>query len=185
MKHYAVTLCIILGACNSTLWNFKGAETKGRDDQRIVPPTASRIARPTVQDPAPEEFLYRPTTAKETPREDLFRLIDATEAAYEALGFERPYPLIRIVGPNSPNLSGRHAMAQAMVTEDGKEIVYFNRDWLMSGQPLDGTVMHEYAHFETWRRYGYRVSSHGREFWSVCTSVTSPQNCKEYGERFG
>ena len=74
-------------------------------------------------------------------------------------------------------------MATALINEDGKEIVYFNREWLTSGRSLKGVVIHEYAHFETWRRYGHNVKPHGREFWALCAQATARKNCTAYEGR--
>ena len=105
--------------------------------------------------------------------------------AYEALDLEKPYPLIRIVKPGHKGLGSRSALATATVEEDGKEVVYFNRYWIASGKPMGGVVMHEYAHFKTWRRFGHDVQPHGREFWGVCVVVTARSNCTTYEGRFG
>lgn len=176
--------CLILVGCNSIpFWG--SSDKKSRARAEVKPPVASVMVRPTIQDPAHTAFQYRPTTAKETPREDLLRLINATNGAYEALGFREPYPLIRIVGPNDSRLSSRQALATATIDENDKEVLYFNREWIASGRPMQGVVTHEYAHFQTWRQYGHRVYEHGREFWAVCTAATNRKNCTKYEGRFG
>ncbi|MEL7111226.1 MAG: SprT-like domain-containing protein [Pseudomonadota bacterium] len=111
-----------------------------------------------------------------TEREHLFRMIDELDLAYEALAFQKPYPLTRIA-ERSPHL-GRNAQATAIITEDGKEILYIRRSYLNAGHPLRGLIRHEIAHFKTWRMYGTDVALHGFEFKSVCQRVTHYRECK-------
>lgn len=183
MRPKLVLLCLILGGCNSIPFFGKPSE-KGRAELDLRPPMASISARPTLQDTAPAEFKYIPTDKSQTSRDDLFRLIDATNEAYEVLGFEKPYPLIRIVKPGHKGLGSRSAIATATINQDGKEVVYFNRYWLASGRPMRGVVLHEYAHFQTWRKFGRDVHPHGREFWAICTQVARKDDCTRYEGRF-
>ncbi len=179
MRTKIIALTLILGGCSSIPFFGKPSEI-GRAAMDVGPPAASVTVRPTIQDTAPAEFKYIPTNKSQTDRDDLFRLIDATNEAYEVLGFEKPYPLIRIVKPTHPRLGSRSALATATLNEDGKEVVYFNRYWVASGKPMRGVVIHEYAHFQTWRRFGHAVHPHGREFWGICTQATARKNCTTY-----
>ncbi len=180
----ALGALVILASCNST--PFWGASNKKEQAVNAgSPPTASFTARSTVSDAVLREYKYVPSQSSRTSREDLFRLIAATNNAYDKLGLEKPYPMTRIVNAGHRSLGSRHAMATATLLEDGREVVYFNRDFVESGRDLKAVALHEYSHFAAWREHGPNIPVHGREFWAVCTSVTFNKNCSAYGGRFG
>ncbi|MEL6754935.1 MAG: SprT-like domain-containing protein [Pseudomonadota bacterium] len=183
MRHAPLLLAMVLGGCHSIpLWELITEKGRANEDGS---PSASILVRPTPENTATTEFAYVPAESNRTSREDLFRLIDATNKAYEVLNFKEPYPLIRIVDRTSESLSSPYAIATAVVTDEGKEIVYFNRYFISKNIPIEGTVIHEYAHFATWRRFGHDVPPHGREFWAVCSKATKRNHCRPYAGRFG
>ena len=167
MKKTLILILFFCGCNSLPLW--ADGHKKGPSKIESVPSSASFLLRPASN-----------SSTKQTSREAVARLTDAINHAYDVLNFEKPYPLVRIVSPGKGGLSGLDAMATAVVTEDGKEILYFNREWLESSRDITETVVHEYAHFATWRRYGYSVDAHGWQFTNLCRSVTKPKHCTAY-----
>lgn len=121
-------------------------------------------------------FEFSNTQTGPTPREDLFRLVDALDEAYQKLGFQPPYPNVRIVSPKHSLLS-RWTVALAARNASGQEFIYVNRHYLIEGEALLPLMLHELAHLQAWRRHGMEIKPHGREFMAICKSVTEKANC--------
>lgn len=125
-------------------------------------------------------FQIEKTEASATRRKALFRLVDALDASYDALAFEDPKPIIRVVDRGHDRLPN-HALAAAMVTESGREMVYFEREYLNSGAALTPLVIHELSHLLAWRQFGHDIAVHGPEFKAICRKASSRENCTTRG----
>lgn len=112
-----------------------------------------------------------------TPREDMFRLLDALDEAYERLGFQPPYPKVRIVSRKHPLLR-RWSAAMAARNDQGEELVYFNRDDLIDNEALLPLVLHELSHLQAWRQHGMDIKTHGKEFMAICRAVIEKDQCR-------
>ena len=182
MKHLAALSAIIaLSSCQLMPWHEKRAV------EPVYGPTEAYVyvAPPIPIAPPPSEKpiigdngnKFEPRGIENTSRANLFRLIDATDRAYAILGFEDPKPLIRIVNRTSPTLA-RGVIAAAMIDELGKEYLYFEREHLSSGLPIDGLVFHEVSHLYAWRIYGIEIPMHGARFMQICRQGARPSECE-------
>lgn len=89
------------------------------------------------------------------------------------------YPELRIVDRTHDMLGGkRHA--RAVMYESGPPSVYLSRRaYTTRPQTVDEYLQHEASHIAAWRKYGYGIQEHGKEWRDLCLAMaSSPRVCK-------
>ena len=116
-------------------------------------------------------------------------LREQAQAAFQALGMEKPWPEVRVVHTDNKFLAGPEVIAQASILTVSGEVLFINRSAIegrgvsrsqkMRRGPdfIAGTIRHEASHFGAWRRYGLKIAEHGREFMRVCRGAFASRHC--------